>query len=69
MLEYWDAGMLEKVQAVSDTQHSNIPLFQHSITFLFSPALLSRMKLPVHFFQPRAVDVRIDLRRRDIGVT
>jgi len=30
--------------------------------------LRSRMKLPMHSFQSLLIDVRIDLRRRDIGV-
>ena len=45
----------------------NTPLLHHSNTpFLFSS--LPRMKLPVHFFKPRAVDVRINLRSGNIGV-
>src|ERR1041384_3225352 len=59
VLEYWSVGVMGSVP--------NTPLLHHSNTpFLFSS--LPRMKLPVHFFKPRAIDVRINLRSGNIGV-
>jgi hypothetical protein len=34
-----------------------------------SPDLRPRMKLPMHAFEPRLLDVRVDLRGGDTGVT
>src|ERR1044071_544772 len=59
VLEYWSVEVMGSVP--------NTPLLHHSNTpFLFSS--LPRMKLPVHFFEPRTVDVCIDLGGGNIGV-
>ena len=46
----------------------HLRLTLRSLTLILSsPAFLSG-ETAVHFFEPRAVDVGVDLRRRDIGV-
>ena len=46
----------------------NTPSLHHSIHPFLRGASFPRMMLAVHFFKARAVDMRINLRRRNIGV-
>ncbi len=57
ILEYWSLG--RKELGYASIQFSASPC----------PSPLTRMKLPVHRFESRAIDMRIDLCRRDVGVT
>src|SRR6266508_1918850 len=72
---HWSTGALEQgSDAYFDPllpilHHSNTPSLQYSIAPLLRASPLPRMKLTVNRFKARAIDMRINLRRRDIGVT